>query len=520
MPALLPFDPQPTQPACAELDDWHRRLAWKDRHGRAWTGRLRRDVEAEAVAASTRMEGVPVTVEEVRRILAGDRPPEVSAADARLVEGYRNAMRFALSRADDPAFRWSSELIVGLHDRVLGGDVALGAGRFADRPRWVAVTGAEGALFEPPAADDVPPLVDEMCDVMNAGGPHPAVAAAWVHIATAAIHPFRDGNGRAARVLASLAMYRGGFRLWAFTTLESWWGHHRDDYYDTFRCLGGHFDREADVTPFVVAHVQAQLSQVRALDLRDRVEHHVWDAIVTAVEDVGLEERVANAVWEAFFERDVTAGYYRGLTEVSPATATHDLRAAVAAGLLSARGERRGRRYLPGPRLHSAVGALLGIQAAPDREAIVRIVARRIAEDAPAHGGGQASERSMQRQVDVRHLQGDAALDYDIAVRDGGELLGRIRASLSPEAWVRLGRMLGHTRWRLPSGDLTGDAATVAQAFIDVIADIIASRPPRLPDELRVGSADTDLLERVAERSRKALSRPSETGGGAHPLGR
>jgi Fic family protein len=46
-------------------------------------------------------------------------------------------------------------------------------------------------------------------------------------VAVAAIHPFRDGNGRVARVVASLAMYRGGFNLPEFTSLEEWWGRHR-----------------------------------------------------------------------------------------------------------------------------------------------------------------------------------------------------------------------------------------------------------------------------------------------------
>ena len=104
------------------------------------------------------MEGVPVTVMEVRRILAGDPPPDVERSAARLVEGYRDAVRLASSRADDPAFRWDRELIAGLHDRVLAGDPALGAGRFAERDRWIGVTGSDEVLFHPPPPAAVPAL--------------------------------------------------------------------------------------------------------------------------------------------------------------------------------------------------------------------------------------------------------------------------------------------------------------------------------------------------------------------------
>src|SRR5437867_8122668 len=120
-----------------ELDTWKRALDLRVLP-RTWEGRLRRDLEAEAVAASTRMEGVNVTVDEVRRILAGDQPPEVEPQDRDLVEGYRDAMNFVLRQADDPAFSWDKGLIVGLHDRVLAGRYDLGAGRLrTERHVWV-----------------------------------------------------------------------------------------------------------------------------------------------------------------------------------------------------------------------------------------------------------------------------------------------------------------------------------------------------------------------------------------------
>ncbi len=164
-----------------------------------------------------------------------------------------------------------------------------------------------------------------------------------------------------ARVVASLAMYRGGFKLPEFTSLEEWWGRHRSEYYAAFRCLGETFDRGADVTPFIRAHMEAQLHQVRALDLRERVEQRIWTVVEEAVTAAGLQPRVANAVWDVFFGRRVTPRYYRPLADVSPATATNDLAAAVAAGLLRPEGQARSRRYGAGDTLHARIGAAPGV---------------------------------------------------------------------------------------------------------------------------------------------------------------
>jgi Fic family protein len=385
MPDLLPYDADQLRDATLELDERRTLLDHRGPLPRAWAGRLRRDLEAEAVAASTRMEGVNVTLEEVRRILAGESPPEVEAEDRDLVAGYRNAMSFVLRQADDPAFAWDRGLIVGLHDRVMAGRFGLGAGRVrTDAPVFIVnrVTGKQA--FLPPPGEDVDNLLRRATERMRAEEAHPAVAAAWIHVAVAAIHPFSDGNGRTARILASLAMYRGGFKRPEFTSLEEWWGRHLVTYYGLFECLGTEFDVEADVTPFIVGHVDAQLQQIRALDVRTRTEQQIWTAVEEAAEDAHLDRRLANALWDAFFGREVTAGYYRSLADVSPATATVDLAAAVSSGLLRAEGQRRARRYLADERLYEAVARALlipetgGMETA--RDVIVSELGRRITE--------------------------------------------------------------------------------------------------------------------------------------------
>jgi Fic family protein len=366
---LLPFDSMPFGPQCAELDAWATRLDERILP-RRWAGRLRRALVAEAVAASTSMEGVPVTVSDTLRILAGDRPESVGRQDRAVVLGYRDAMTFVQRRADDGNLSWNRELVVGVQDRVMAGDRTGGAGRLRDGPAWVTNDPTGAVVFEPPAQELVPGLVDELCDTIDRADWHPAVAAAWLHVALAAVHPFKDGNGRTARVLASLTMYRGGFRHSAFTSLEEWWGRNAASYYAAFDCLGRRFDHGADVTPFVAAHVDAQVRQVVGLAIRQRTEGRLYTTLENLLADRGLPERLANALYDSFFGRDVTTAYYRDLIDLSAVTARNDLNAAAAARLVAPEGHTRGRRYLPGPDLYRAIASELG-NTEPGREEIL-----------------------------------------------------------------------------------------------------------------------------------------------------
>jgi Fic family protein len=368
---FLPFNEHLFGQQTAELDYWKRSLDTGGSLVVSWDGRLRRDLEAAAVAASTSMEGVAVTVDEVRRILVGDRPESVSAEDAELVSGYRDAMKYVQRRADDDAFAWSSELIKGIHDRVLAGNFANGAGRYG-AGRWVADATTGNVVFEPPPDKDVPRLIDLACERMSTWSAHPALRSAWVHVALAAIHPFKDGNGRTARVLSSLAMYRDGFKRPEFCSLEEWWGRHRTSYYEAFKCLGSGFRTSTDVTAFVSAHVSAQVSQVRAIDLKERVDRRIWLGLELLCDRNGLARRSTNALWDGFYGRAIRPMYYRKLVDVGEVAATSDLRRMKAAGLLDSTGQTRARRYVGTENLFSQLADVLTVpKDAASREGII-----------------------------------------------------------------------------------------------------------------------------------------------------
>ncbi len=84
------------------------------------------------------------------------------------------------------------------------------AGKY--RKKKVFISGTD---FMPPAPDKVPGLMAEFTDMMPTVRVkhHPVEFAAWLHREFVAIHPFIDGNGRAARLLMNLALLQDGYPI-------------------------------------------------------------------------------------------------------------------------------------------------------------------------------------------------------------------------------------------------------------------------------------------------------------------
>lgn len=99
------------------------------------------------------------------------------------------------------------DTVLDLH-RALVGDVTY-AGQLRDGPVYI-----RGSLHVPPNHVKVSRLVDEMLARYDAGilaGEHPVRVASTLHFDLLTIHPFKDGNGRTARLLENLHLIREGF---------------------------------------------------------------------------------------------------------------------------------------------------------------------------------------------------------------------------------------------------------------------------------------------------------------------
>lgn len=83
-----------------------------------------------------------------------------------------------------------------------------------------------------------------------------------------AIHPFEDGNGRAARLLSTYLLERSGYHFASFYPLDTIILESREEYYDVlFHSQYDWWGDDEDLTPWVHYYVNAIFSQyIRALD--------------------------------------------------------------------------------------------------------------------------------------------------------------------------------------------------------------------------------------------------------------
>lgn len=86
------------------------------------------------------------------------------------------------------------------------------AGRIRTEQNWIGGNDYNpcGAAFVPPPPEEVPRLLDDLCELCNSEHLPPVIHAAIAHAQFETIHPFTDGNGRTGRALIHVLLRRRG----------------------------------------------------------------------------------------------------------------------------------------------------------------------------------------------------------------------------------------------------------------------------------------------------------------------
>ncbi|MFH1540266.1 MAG: Fic family protein [Elusimicrobiota bacterium] len=174
--------------------------------------------------ASTTIEGSTLTPQEVKQVADGERPRKAEI-HIQMVKNYLDVIRWIRQKESTKII--TEDNIFKLH-RIIG-EKAVADGPVGEYRKVQVYVGDH----TPPSSEKVPYLMKEFLEWLNNKSHqyHPVLSSAIAHFEIAAIHPFRDGNGRVARALASWELYRRGFDTLHVFTLDDILLENRKFYY-------------------------------------------------------------------------------------------------------------------------------------------------------------------------------------------------------------------------------------------------------------------------------------------------
>jgi Fic family protein len=278
----------------------------------------------------------------------GEESPDPHDEDLMALSCYARAMDHVGVMSNDPTFRWVDRVVLDLHFDACHFQKDKDPGSY--RRSGVEVSGPRGGppVYVGPSHDEVPKLMREVLAWLDRGdsGAHVAVRAAMAHLHLVSVHPFRDGNGRLARILQSLVLARGGLLAPEFVSIEEYLGRNTDAYYATLRKVqGGSYRPERDAAPWVRFCVRAHLEQAAGRLQQIAEAGRRWSLLEGLVEQHNWPDRLVIALEQSLFQ-GVDRASYAAEADVSSPTASNDFRRLLDAGLIVQRGRGRATRYL------------------------------------------------------------------------------------------------------------------------------------------------------------------------------
>jgi hypothetical protein len=300
-----------------------------------------------SVSGSTGIEGNPLQPEQVEQVLAGASVAE-DPIHVREVENYNRALNLARDAALRRDFEWSHDFIHLINAAVMEGLPRDTRGNYRTGEDEEIHVG----IFRGPSPLVVQSLMDELVNWLRTSPRQPLVRSALLHLNVIAIHPFNDGNGRTARILASVEMVRDGVRAPELISIEAYLRRNRDEYIEMLRTtLGESYDPDNHpATVWLDYYTRISLDR---LEVRNRILDAVpsdLGVLFAALSDRGDPVSWASALLAARVSRLRTARLAQ-MTGRSMPAARAELGRMARAGWLDPRGQTRGRWYAPSDRL-------------------------------------------------------------------------------------------------------------------------------------------------------------------------
>ena len=226
----------------------------------------------QSTEASNAIEGIVTTNTRIRQLVEEKTTPR--NRNEQEIAGYRDVLGIIHESFDSIPI--TQNYILQLHKILYSHMNNPVAGRTKTVQNYISATYPDGhteTLFTPLPPYETPEALDRICEEYNRviGNMElePLIAIPVFIHDFLCVHPFNDGNGRMSRLLTTLLLYRSGFYVGKYISLEAKIERHKDLYYDALAAsqIGWHEGKD-DPVPFIKYLLSTIIAAYR--DFEDR----------------------------------------------------------------------------------------------------------------------------------------------------------------------------------------------------------------------------------------------------------
>lgn len=230
--------------------------------------------KVQSTESSNAIEGIFTSNTRLNQLMQSKTTPR--NRDEEEIAGYR----FVLDMIHE-SYEYipiSSNYILQLHQNLYRFTNRSIGGHFKNSDNHIVArdeNGIEHVIFEPLSPLETPIAIDRICEEFNRVSATEEVDTLllipiFIHDFLC-VHPFNDGNGRMSRLLTTLLLYRAGYVVGRYVSLEKKIADLKDLYYDSLNMSqNGWHEGEDDPTPFIKYILKTIIAAYK--DFEERIE--------------------------------------------------------------------------------------------------------------------------------------------------------------------------------------------------------------------------------------------------------
>lgn len=229
----------------------------------------------QSTEASNKIEGIFTSDERLKKLVTNKTTPR--SRNEQEIAGYRDVLASIHEDYDYIPVRPS--YILQLHRNLYKFSGKSIGGNYKNADNIIAEEDAEGnrfVRFQPLAAWETPEAMESICaaydDAIHHSDADPLLIIPMFILDFLCIHPFNDGNGRMSRLLTLLLLYRSGYIVGKYISIEKAIENTKDTYYEALQSSSqGWHEEENDYSHFVRYMLGVILSAYRDFSARVKV---------------------------------------------------------------------------------------------------------------------------------------------------------------------------------------------------------------------------------------------------------